>query len=152
LFRPTTEESYWFVPVHLRLTQHLTEQSVIRALEICPFPDLPLEIRTDSQYTIMCMTTYLPGWLKNGFLTSSRSSGGKGKEKVKNTDMIKHLLVLLRRRKPHAPVRFKYVPGHAGVEGNEGADVSWIAVHSRGRAADGAAIGEDGRDHARVTG
>lgn len=74
----------------------------------------------------MCMTTYLPTWIKNGFLTSSRTSrGGVGnKEKVKNTDMIKHLLVLLRRRKPRAGVRFKYVKGHAGVEGNEGADVS----------------------------
>ena len=40
--------------------------------------------------------------------------------------MIKHLLVLLRRRSPTAGVRFKYVHGHAGVEGNEGADVSLV--------------------------
>lgn len=68
-------------------------------------------------------------------MTASRSTEYKGaagggapkKVKVKNTDLIKHLLVLLRRRKPRAGVRFKYVPGHAGVEGNEGADVSGSA-------------------------
>ena len=46
---------------------------------------------------------------------------------MKNADMIKHLLVLLRRRDPKAMVRFKYVPGHAGVEGNEGADVGSVS-------------------------
>jgi ribonuclease HI len=73
------------------------------------------------------MTTYLANWLRNGFMTAGKSTtgkGGGGKEKVKNADMIKHLLVLLRQRAPSAQVRFKYVPGHAGVEGNEGADVS----------------------------
>lgn len=39
---------------------------------------------------------------------------------MKNTDMIRHLLVLLRRRA--APVKFKYVRGHAGHAGNEAAD------------------------------
>lgn len=29
-------------------------QSIIRALEECPLPDLSLEIRTDSQYSIKC--------------------------------------------------------------------------------------------------
>jgi len=33
-----------------------TVKSVIRALEACPLPDLPLEIRTDSQYTIKCQS------------------------------------------------------------------------------------------------
>lgn len=73
------------------------------------------------------MTSYLPTWIKNGFMTAStghRGSSKGSKQKVKNADMIKHLLVLLRRRKPNCGVRFKYVPGHAGVEGNEGADVS----------------------------
>lgn len=168
---------------------------MIRALETCPFPELPIEIRTDSQYTIACessrislvhsktkspinhtanswslpsvqakhdlqshssnhatprysyqplthllgMTTYLTKWLQNNFLTSGSGSASYGKfskkntgsssgttsarTKVKNADLIKHLLVLLRRRGPGNGVRFKYVPGHQGVEGNEGADV-----------------------------
>lgn len=29
-------------------------QSIIRAIETCPYPDMPLEIRTDSQYSIRC--------------------------------------------------------------------------------------------------
>ena len=77
------------------------------------------------------MTTYLPLWLKKGFTTSSRNKGrGKtkngeaGGKEIKNLDLIKHLLVLLQRRKPKAGVRFKYVAGHSGVEGNEEADVS----------------------------
>lgn len=36
--------------------------------------------------------------------------------------MIRHILVLLRRRDPRAPVKFKHVKGHAGHEGNEAAD------------------------------
>jgi ribonuclease HI len=85
------------------------------------------------------MTTYLPKWIQNGFLTSSstyprgtRNGNGNGRahlsntpvQKVKNADMIKHLLVLLRRRGPGNGVKFKYVPGHSGWEGNEAADVS----------------------------
>lgn len=64
---------------------------------------------------------------KGGAAKYGGGGGGGGKEKVKNADMIKHLLVLLRRRAPTAQVRFKYVPGHAGVEGNEGADVSFLS-------------------------
>jgi hypothetical protein len=89
------------------------------------------------------MTTYLSKWIQNGFLTSSstyqrpsRNGNGNGDgdgrarlsntpvQKVKNADMIKHLLVLLRRRGPGNGVKFKYVPGHSGWEGNEAADVS----------------------------
>lgn len=58
------------------------------------------------------MTVYLPKWVTNGWKTTTGD--------VKNSDMIKHLLVLLRRRK--ASVRFKHVKGHAGHEGNEAAD------------------------------
>ncbi|GFZ42549.1 hypothetical protein JCM24511_00265 [Saitozyma sp. JCM 24511] len=134
------------VPGKLQTNNRGELLSVIRALETCPYPDLPIEIRTDSQYTIACecgavhrncMTTYLPKWIQNGFLTSSssyqrgpRNSNGDWRtrlsntpaQKVKNADMIKHLLVLLRRRGPANGVKFKYVPGHSGWEGNEEAD------------------------------
>ncbi|EAL23686.1 hypothetical protein CNBA3330 [Cryptococcus deneoformans B-3501A] len=89
--------------------------AVIRAIERCPFPDIPLEIRCDSQYTISCMTIWLPKWMNNNFRNSY-------KQEVINTDLIKHLLVLLRRRGAAGRVKFKYVPAHSGVEGNEAAD------------------------------
>lgn len=44
------------------------------------------------------------------------------KQEVVNADLIKHLLVLLRRRGAAGRVKFKYVPAHSGVEGNEAAD------------------------------
>ncbi|ADV20448.1 ribonuclease HI [Cryptococcus gattii E566] len=89
--------------------------AVIRAIERCPFPDIPLEVRCDSQYTISCMTIWLPKWMNNNFRNSNR-------QEVVNIDLIKHLLVLLRRRGPAGRVKFKYVPAHSGVEGNEAAD------------------------------
>nr|XP_019012066.1 uncharacterized protein I206_02904 [Kwoniella pini CBS 10737]OCF50847.1 hypothetical protein I206_02904 [Kwoniella pini CBS 10737] len=105
--------------------------AVIRAVEQCPYPFIPLEIRCDSQYTISCMTTWLPKWLQTNFRTSSKTytkSNGqtidtstKSKE-VLNVDMIKHLLVLLRNRGSKGKVKFKYVPAHSGIEGNERAD------------------------------
>lgn len=58
------------------------------------------------------MTVYLPKWLKNGWQTKAGP--------VKNADMIRHLLVLLRRRA--RPIRFKHVYGHTGHAGNEAAD------------------------------
>ncbi|KAK4685156.1 hypothetical protein P7C73_g5000, partial [Tremellales sp. Uapishka_1] len=67
------------------------------------------------------MTLYLPKWLENGFFTASSKSKSRSAG-VKNVDMIKHLLVLLRRRGPRASVKFKYIQAHVGEEGNEGAD------------------------------
>lgn len=62
------------------------------------------------------MTGYLPKWIGNGF---------KG---VKNAEMIKHMLVLLRRRSASNKVVFKYVAGHTGEVGNEAADVSQLGI------------------------
>jgi ribonuclease HI len=38
--------------------------------------------------------------------------------------MIKHLWVLLRRRGNKRDVKFRYVAGHSGEQGNDAADVS----------------------------
>lgn len=61
--------------------------------------------------------------MNNNFRNSNR-------QEVVNKDLIKHLLVLLRRRGPAGRVKFKYVPAHSGVEGNEAADVSIIISFS----------------------
>lgn len=93
--------------------------AIIRALETNPYPDLPLEIRTDSKYSISCLTIYLPSWLRNNFRTATG-------EPVKNQDMIVHLIALLNRRgrglQGNGLVRFKHVRAHVGIQGNEEAD------------------------------
>lgn len=43
-----------------------------------------------------------------------------------NSDLIKHLCVLMRRRGKSNGVKFRFVPGHSGEAGNEAADVSDI--------------------------
>ncbi|KAJ9092078.1 hypothetical protein QFC19_008852 [Naganishia cerealis] len=88
---------------------------IIRALETCPFPDLPLEIRTDSQYSIACITQYLPIWLRNNFRLTTGES-------VKNQDMIVHILALLNQRGKDNSVKFVWVKAHRGEVGNEFAD------------------------------
>ena len=96
------------------------------------------------------MTLYLPKWIRNGFSTArSAEGGGKG---VKNVDLIKHLLVLLRRRGPNNGVTFKYVPGHSGVEGNEGADVRSAQCKLTRLGGLISASCKDGRDAATCTG
>lgn len=82
------------------------------------------------------MTTYLAKWMRTGFRTGTKAAkpfsaddkAGKssGGQPIKNADLVKHLLVLLRRRTFKAGVRFKYVAGHVGWEGNEAADVSQV--------------------------
>lgn len=75
------------------------------------------------------MTTYLPKWMRNNFRLSAKTrAGGDEGKGIKNVDLIKHLLVLLRRRQPKAGVRFKYVAAHVGWEGNEAADVSSLRL------------------------
>jgi len=75
-----------------------------------------LEIRTDSQFTISCMTMYLPKWLKNGW---KKSDG----EPVLNQE---ELLVLqdqkLKFEKVGGELKFTHINGHSGEVGNEAAD------------------------------
>ena len=59
---------------------------------------------------------WMPKWLKNNFLTAS-------KEPVKNAPLIRYLSALLDlRARRGQKVHLQYVKGHAGIEGNEGAD------------------------------
>lgn len=56
---------------------------------------------------------WLPNWLKNNFKNST----------VKNAPLIRYLSALLdvHAQQGHK-IRLQYVKGHAGIEGNEGAD------------------------------
>ena len=47
----------------------------------------------DSQYALQCTTVWCRGWARNGWKTKDRSD-------VKNVDLIKPVVELLRRRAP----------------------------------------------------
>jgi ribonuclease HI len=77
-----------------------------------------IELFTDSTYVIKGITQWIWGWMKNGWKT------GEGKDVV-NRDLweILHREVQRIGKK----VKFSYVPGHAGVPGNERVDEIAVA-------------------------
>ena len=68
-------------------------------------------IHTDSQYVKLGITEWIESWRKRGWKTS----GGKP---VKNVDLWQRLAELAGQHR----IDWRWVPGHAGVEGNERAD------------------------------
>lgn len=50
------------LPGQLQTNNRAELLAIIRALETCPFPQLPLEIRTDSQYSIACTSSIEALW------------------------------------------------------------------------------------------
>jgi len=81
------------------------------------------EILTDSQYTIGCVTEWSISWKKEPWWSKSGesfSAAGGRKGPAKNLDIIQPAVALYDILKPH--VTLKWVKGHAGIEGNEGAD------------------------------
>lgn len=83
--------------------------AVLQALRAHPGAE-PLIIETDSQYAINCSTTWLEGWKHNGWRNSQRKP-------VKNVQLIKAIDAEIAKRS--GPVKFVWVKGHAGNQGNE---------------------------------
>lgn len=73
----------------------------------------PVEIRTDSMYTINCITKYAPKWMRYNWVKY-------GGEPVKNSDILAELYGLALCH--GADVRWTYVEAHANIHGNEMAD------------------------------
>ena len=84
--------------------------AVIRALDTLTRP-MTVHVHTDSTYVMQGITKWIHGWKKNGWRTSS-------KEPVKNADLWQVLEVSVSRHE----VKWHWVKGHAGHEGNERAD------------------------------
>lgn len=90
--------------------------AIIRALETTPITSVPLAIKSDSKYAIKCFTDWLPGWRRRNFTTSKGTP-------VKNVELVKYMDALFSsRQRSGQQVRLEHVRGHAGEEGNEGAD------------------------------
>ncbi|MFI6035930.1 ribonuclease H [Streptomyces sp. NPDC051315] len=84
-----------------RATNNVAELTALERLLTAVDPDVPLEIRMDSQYAMKAVTTWLPGWKRNGWKTSA------GKP-VANQDLVVRIDELLEGR----TVDFRYVPAH----------------------------------------
>ncbi|KAH9848936.1 ribonuclease H-like domain-containing protein [Lenzites betulinus] len=90
--------------------------AIVRVLETTPHTKRPLLIKTDSKYSISCFRHWMPKWLQNNFKTASG-------EPVKNAPLIRYLSALLDERALEGQkIHLQYIKGHAGHEGNEGAD------------------------------
>lgn len=75
-----------------------------------------MEIVTDSQYSINCVTDWYKGWSKRGWKKSDGSA-------VVNVDLVKSIRGLIdERNNAGAETEFTWIKGHSGGVGNEAAD------------------------------
>ncbi|MFJ3670964.1 ribonuclease H [Streptomyces sp. NPDC090106] len=84
-----------------RATNNVAELTALERLLTATDPEVPLEVRMDSQYAMKAVTTWLPGWKRNGWKTAA------GKP-VANQDLVVRIDELLGGRQ----VDFRYVPAH----------------------------------------
>ncbi|MGW2744011.1 ribonuclease H family protein [Streptomyces sp. NPDC001450] len=84
-----------------RATNNVAELTALERLLAAVDPDVALEIRMDSQYAMKAVTTWLPGWKRNGWKTAA------GKP-VANQELVVRIDELLDGRS----VEFRYVPAH----------------------------------------
>ena len=82
-------------------TNNVAELTALERLLTAIAPDVPLEIRMDSQYAMKAVTTWLPGWKRKGWKTAA------GKP-VANQELVVRIDELLAGR----TVDFRYVPAH----------------------------------------
>ncbi|MFF0115043.1 ribonuclease H family protein [Streptomyces prasinus] len=84
-----------------RATNNVAELTALERLLAATDADVPLEVRMDSQYAMKAVTTWLPGWKRNGW----RTAAGKP---VANQELVVSIDGLLQGRS----VEFRYVPAH----------------------------------------
>ncbi|CAL9344732.1 Ribonuclease H [Streptomyces sp. enrichment culture] len=84
-----------------RATNNVAELTALERLLAATDPGVPLEVRMDSQYAMKAVTTWLPGWKRNGWKTAA------GKP-VANRELVVRIDELLEGRS----VEFRYVPAH----------------------------------------
>lgn len=93
-------------------------KAAIEALKALLRTDIETEIYTDSKYVILGASQWLANWQKNNWQTST------GKD-VENRDLWEELAQAKDRL--GALLSWHYVPGHAGIPGNERCDAIAVA-------------------------
>jgi ribonuclease HI len=90
--------------------------------------DQRVEVRSDSKYVVMGVSSWLQRWRVNGFVSAKGT-------RVANLDLWRELDRLLQLRKKNcSETRFVWVPAHDGVPGNEDADALASAAAAEGSA------------------
>ncbi len=105
------------IPIHiLKPTNQHAELLAIRyALVYCRDVD-SLIIKTDSQYSINCLTVWARTWEQNNWMTSQHKP-------VLHDTIIKESLEVIRYRNSRGyATSIIYVKAHVNIPGNEGAD------------------------------
>ncbi|KAM3503067.1 hypothetical protein MY11210_008850 [Beauveria gryllotalpidicola] len=89
--------------------------AMLRALQMCP-AGATVQIVSDSQYSINCVTQWAASWKRKGWVTAQG-------EPVKNQDIIRAVLARMEERgKAGGATQFEWVKGHASDRGNQAAD------------------------------
>lgn len=86
--------------------------AVIKALQSLKRTDIPVEVYVDSAYVLNGITSWIHGWIRNGWRTSK-------KQPVENRELWEELLAV---KNTIANIQFIKVKGHSGDVGNERAD------------------------------
>lgn len=89
------------LPGVVQTNQRSEIQAIVRALEILHNNKNKIEIVSDSLYSIKCITVWSKSWIKNGWLTASKSP-------VKNKDLLERAIELTK----ELNVSFKHVNSH----------------------------------------
>lgn len=89
--------------------------AIQRALEVAPVAQ-KVQIYTDSQYSINCMTQWAASWERKGWKTATGAE-------VKNQDIIRKVLALMKERtRAGGETYFQWVKGHSTDIANAAAD------------------------------
>jgi ribonuclease HI len=107
-FKGTERELYGYEPETTNNRMELT--AAIRGLEALKRP-CSVDLTTDSEYLRKGVTEWMAQWKRRGWRTAA-------KKPVANRDLWEELDALLQKHE----VRFHWIRGHTGHEGNERAD------------------------------
>lgn len=100
--------------------------ALMRALETVPQTQ-NLELLSDSNYSIKCVTVWYANWIKRGWMTSANRL-------VENRDLVERVRALIAERdRAGSSTTFTWVKGHADDIGNVGADALAVQGAMRSR-------------------